>query len=97
MVTESKKQLLTKIIEDRFYAGAVYDYENLTKFLSHPSFPHREREFKEELSEAICNSKVSINEFEKLTGIDYETQKEVDEFLKTEIWQPLYDDEPVKV
>lgn len=97
MITESKQQLLNKIIEDRFYAGAVYDYENLAKFLSHPNFPNREKEFKKELSDAIQNSKVSINEFEKLTGIDYESQKEVNEFLKTEVWQPLYGEESIKV
>lgn len=97
MITESKQKLLNKIIENRFYAGAVYDYENLAKFLSHADFPDREKEFKKELSDAIQKSKISIKEFENLTGIDYESQKEVDEFLRKEIWQPLFDNEPIKM
>ncbi len=96
MVTEIKKDLLNTIIENRFYAGAVYDYENLMKFLLHQDFPNRNSEFKKELLEAIQSSNISIDKFENLTGIDYETQKEVNEFLTNEIWKPLYGDEPIK-
>lgn len=93
----SNENLLNRILENRFYAGAVYDYDDLLKFLKHPNFPNREGAFKRELSSAILNHKISIQEFEDLTMIDYEAQDEVDEFLKTEVWQPLYGDEPVSL
>ena len=89
------ENLLERVLENRFYAGAVYDYEDLSKFIKHSSFPDRAKEFKRELADAISNHTISIQEFEDLTQIDYESQEEVDEFLKTEIWQPLYGDEPI--
>lgn len=89
------ENLLERVLENRFYAGAVYDYEDLSKFIKHPNFPDREGGFKRELANAISNHTISIQKFENLTKIDYEAQEEVDEFLKTEIWQPLYGDEPI--
>lgn len=69
----------------------------MKKFLTHPKFPNRAGEFKQELADAILNHKITPSHYKDLTNHELETQKEVDEFLKTEIWQPLYGDEPIKV
>ena len=71
------------------------DWESVKRFLNHPNFPDRNAEFKKELAQAITEHRISTQEFEKLTGEEYETQKEVDDFLVREIWQPLYGNEPV--
>lgn len=94
-MNQSSSQLLEQILETRFYAEAVEDYDSLKKFLRHPNFPNREMEFKQQLVKAILKSTISPERYEKLTGHELETQEEVDEFLRTEIWQPLYGDEPI--
>lgn len=81
------------------YFGANYfidDFEVLKRELNHPKFPNRAIEFKRELASAIANHLITPKILEDLTDIDYEAQEEVDEFLKTEIWQSLYGDEPIE-
>ena len=92
---ETNTKLLEQILESRFYAEAVENYDSLKKFLGHPNFPDREREFKKQLATAILQSAVSPKRYEKLTNHELETQEEVNELLKIEIWQPLYGDEPI--
>lgn len=91
-------QLLKYILET--YCHVKYftdDWESVRKFLSHPNFPDRNREFKKQLGQAITDHTLSTKEFEKLTGEEFETQKELNEFLKTEVWKPLYGDEPIEM
>ncbi len=94
---ENNQNLLERILENRFYAEAVEDYDSLKNFLTHPKFPNRAIEFKRELADAILNHKITPELYENLTNHELENQQEVDEFLKNEIWQPLYGNEPVKV
>lgn len=78
-----------------FHVEVTQDIDELNSFLNSKNFPKRNEEFRKELLQKINNSEVSVNEFEKLTGIDYESQEEVNEFLIDEIWKPLYGDEPI--
>lgn len=41
--TNLNENLLERVLENRFYAGAVYDYEDLSKFIRHPNFPDDKR------------------------------------------------------
>jgi hypothetical protein len=92
----SNNKLLEHILETRFYAEAVENYDSLTKYLRHPNFPNREKEFRQQITEAITKSTISPERYEKLTGHELETQKEVNEFLLNEIWKPLYSSEALK-
>ena len=85
------------VLFNMFDVDVVPDYEGLKRYLRHKDFPNREKEFKKELANAIKNHTLTPNIYEDLTNHDLETQEEVDEFLKTEIWQPLYDDEPIEL
>lgn len=88
--------ILNHFLKTTFSVEGSSDYESVKRVLNHPNFPNREKEFKEELVNAILKQPISTEEFEKLTDIDFETQDEIREYLLTEIWQPLYGDEPVK-
>jgi hypothetical protein len=95
---ESKKESnLEHVLKLFFYAEHGLDITDVKEYLDNLDFTERKVIFKYELANAILTQSISINRFEQLTGIDYETQKEVDEFLIEQIWKPLYGDEPVKI
>ncbi len=87
---------LESVLFNRFDADVVPDYENLMSYLKHPNFPEREKQFKQELANAILKDTISPQTYEDLTNHELETQEEVNEFLITDVWQPLYGDEPIK-
>lgn len=91
-----EKSFLKKRLESTFCVDGIVNWDSFKHSLYHPDFPNREYEFRQELANAILNDTISIKEFENLTDIDFETQEEVNEFLKTEIWKPLYGNEPIK-
>ncbi len=90
-----EQSFLKNRLETTFCVDGLVNWEMIKQSLRHPDFPNREKEFKKELVDAIKNQTINLKEFEKLTGIDYEMQDEVDEFLINEIWKPLYGDEPI--
>lgn len=92
----NEPKTLERVLETDFNVDVATDYESLKRFLRHPNFPEREKEFKQQLADAIVNRTLSPKEVTDLTDADYETQEEVNELLIKEIWQPLYDDEPIK-
>ena len=71
--------------------------DDLYRFLNHPNFPNRAREFKEELADAILNHQITPQEFQRLTSTDQDSQEDVDQFLIEEIWNELYGNEPVRM
>jgi hypothetical protein len=91
----NEQSILERILETRFNVDVAADYESLKRFLRHPNFSEREKEFRQELADAILNKTLSPEKVTDLTDADYETQEEVDELLIKEIWQPLYGNEPV--
>lgn len=90
------KSMLKHFLETMFCVDGVDDYELVKKTLNDSRFPNREGQFRKELVDAIKHQTISIEQFERLTGIDYETQNEISNFLVENIWKPLYDDEPIK-
>lgn len=96
-MSEAAKSELEKMLFNRFDVDVVPEYENLKSYLKNPDFPERENNFKHELADAILNHKLTPETYGKLTNHELETQEEVDEFLKTEIWQPLYGNEPIEL
>jgi hypothetical protein len=88
--------LLKDVLESYFTAGVEADYDEIRQYLNNPDFPARARNFKSELADAILNHKVTPEEFEEVTAVDQDSQSDVDRFLTTEIWNPLYNNEPVR-
>jgi hypothetical protein len=87
---------LRRILKTEFKQGLGPNYDGIRSYLDHPNFPNRGRRFKQELADAILNHKVTPEEFEKLTDVDQDSQEDVDQFLKVELWDPLYPNEPVR-
>ena len=92
-----KKSILKDVLETYFCQGVEMSYDELNQFLKNESFPDRARTFKRELADAIINHKITPEEFQDLTAVDQDSQEDVDKFLTTEIWDPLYDNEPVRM
>ncbi len=82
--------LLAHVLETRFTQGVSFEWEELFAFLRHPEFPAREATLRRELAEAISGHLVSPAEFEALTAIDRDSQADVDDFLRRELWAPLF-------
>jgi hypothetical protein len=93
----SEESNLKRILQTRFTQGVETDWDGIDRFLNHPDFPRRAREFKRELADAILNHRLTPKDFEDLTAIDKERQEDVDAFLRDEIWEQLYEDEPVRI
>lgn len=87
--------ILDNVLSLYFHVNHNFDIDDVKRYLNNTNAPNRRIDFKNELAQSILNQSINPQKFEKLTGDDYETQEEVDEFLKTEIWQPLYGDEPI--
>ena len=94
-LTDSTGSILQYVLRLYYHVEVLLDMQELKQYISNDKFQNRNAEFKKELAEAILERHISTQKFEKLTGEDFETQEEVNEFLKTEIWQPLYGDEPI--
>lgn len=86
----TKQKILNSVLETYFCQGVEFNYDELNRFLNDPKFPDRAEKFKTDLAEAIQNHSISPSEFKALTAIDQDSQEDVDKFLTTEIWNPLY-------
>ena len=93
----SQESPLRTVLETEFSQGVATDWDALDRYLNHPRFPNRARDFKRELADAILNHTLSPKEFECLTVIDKDSQEDVDGFLLEELWMPLFPDEPVRM
>ncbi len=93
----SELTILKNLLETTFSQGVETDWADLKRFLSDPKFPDRARKFKHELADAILNHKIEPPEFEMLTAIDQDSQKDVDMFLTDQIWNQLYPNESVSI
>jgi len=93
---EKNGTVLEYVLGLYFHVNHGFGVEDVKNYLDNPKVSDRSQLFKKELAQAIVNHSISPKEFERLTAVDYETQEEVDEFLKTEIWQPIYGNEPIK-
>lgn len=94
---EKNETVLDYVLGLYFHVNHGFGIDDVKNYLDNPKVSDRSQLFKKELAQAIVNHSIGTKEFERLTADDYETQEEVDEFLKTEIWQPLYGDEPIEV
>jgi len=88
---------LKDVLKRHFNVNYTSDAETILRELVTDKFPHRNNQFKKELLTAMKTNSISTEEFNKLTDDEMETQEEVSKFLKNEIWQPLYGDEPITV
>lgn len=91
----NEDSILKWVLETNFVPGVEIDWDALKSFLENPEFPDRTKKFKSELARAIIQQQITPKEFEQVTGLDQDSKEDVAEFLQTELWQPLYGDEPV--
>jgi hypothetical protein len=67
---------------------------SLLRALRHPVHAISESEFSGMLASAILNKDISIQEYERLTGLDFESEDEVAQDLRV-LWQLMYGDKQV--
>jgi hypothetical protein len=63
----------------------------LLRTLSNPRHPLKEEDFRQLLAQAIRERRYSVQEYEALTGLDFETADEVAQDLR-QLWRQLYGD-----
>lgn len=68
--------------------------EDLLKILRSPHAKITEAEFKWYLADAILNRRYSVEEYERLTDLDFETSEEVAVDL-TKLWRLVFKGDPV--
>jgi len=66
----------------------------LLQYLRNPLAKITEAEFKWHLADAIRNKRYSVEEYERLTDLDFETRDEVAADL-AELWRLMFKDEPI--
>ena len=96
-MAEKIESILEYVLGLYFHVNHGLDVEDAAKYVNNPNASFRKDQFKHELANAITNHLLSPQVFERITGDEYETQEEVDEFLKREIWQPIYGDESITI
>lgn len=96
MSENAVSEMMERILKSHFDVNAFDEnwVESLQRTLNHPNFPNRAREFKSELASAILDHTISPAQYEKLTGEDFDTPEDLEEWLR-EVWQKLYDGKPV--
>lgn len=67
---------------------------DLRKIIRHPQGLITEADFKRHLVDAILNKRFSVEEYERLTDLDFETREEVAADL-TQLWWLTFGDEPI--
>jgi hypothetical protein len=83
--------MTTKILENHFDVNAFDEnwVESLQRTLNNPKSPDRAQQFRKEFGEIIRNQLLSPTEYERLTGEDFDSQIELDAWLR-EVWEQLY-------
>jgi hypothetical protein len=91
-----KLECFNKLIESRWFSQ-VRDLPvgpDLLKILRSPGVSITEREFKWQLADAILERRYSVEEYERLTDLDFDSREEVAMDL-TELWRLVFGAEPI--
>ncbi len=85
-------ELMTYILESYFDVNAFNDnwLNSLKKTLNAPNFPNRNADFQNELANAILHHHISLQQYEKLTGQDFDEEQDLEDWLR-EVWTMLYE------
>lgn len=91
-----KFQVFTSLISERWFTQMrdLPVEEDLLKILRGPSAKITEAEFKWYLADAILNKRYSVEEYERLTDLDFETRDEVAADL-AELWHLMFKGAPI--
>lgn len=68
--------------------------EALLSELNYPGDPSRAPTFRAQLADAIWNATISPQQYEALTGEDFDTQDDLQDRLR-ELWKEIYGEAPV--
>ena len=69
--------------------------ERLKRELFSPNFPDRATLFRRELAAAILHNTITPAEYERITGEDFDTQDELNQWLR-EIWRSVFGAAPIQ-
>jgi hypothetical protein len=75
--------------------GAQWPKLLMIELINHKD-PQHEKLFRNQIAFAILHSTISPEQYEALTGQDFDTQKDLNEWLR-ELWKELYGDRSVIV
>jgi hypothetical protein len=65
--------------------------QSLQRELGRPESSQREQMFRRQLAEAVVDRNIKPEDYEKLTGEDFDTQDDLQKWLQ-EVWKRLYGD-----
>ena len=69
---------------------------DLLEYMRNPLAKITEPEFKWHLADAILNKRFSVEEYERLTDLDFESREEVAADL-AQLWQLVFKDAPIEL
>lgn len=67
----------------------------LKRELFSPKFPERAQMFRREFAQVILQEKLTPVEYEQITGEDFDTQEELNIWLR-ELWRDIFGDIPIQ-
>lgn len=85
---------LKSIFNDYCHVEWAEEINELTNDVKKSDWAYDPHLFKQQLREAIINLSFTVNEYESVTGHDFDTEHDLVEWLK-EIWSTVFPDEPI--
>lgn len=70
------------------------EINELRKQIRNPKIPERANAFRKQLASTIVNKSLNPEEYEALTGEDFDNQEELETWLR-ELWRLIFDDAPI--
>lgn len=91
-------ELMTRILKSHFDVNGFDDnwLNSLKKTLNTPNFPERNAQFQNELAHAILHHHISLQQYEKLTGQDFDNEQGLEDWLR-EVWEMLYAGQAIRL
>ncbi len=91
-------EMMSRILRSHFDVNG-FDSEwldDLKKTLNAPNFPNRSAEFQNELAHAILHHHISLQQYEKLTGQDFDEEQDLEDWVR-EVWTMLYEGQAIQL
>ena len=70
------------------------DIVKLKKYVQSSIESERTLLFRDQLADAIVNNSITPEQYEKITGEDFDSQEDLNKWLK-ELWNNIFNDEPI--
>lgn len=93
MISNNIPEPLAHFLETYCDVNAVM-LDELKTYVKNTLSSERTQEFRRQLAYAIINNSITTEQYEKLTGEDFDTQEDLNAWLK-EIWENIFGTAPV--